>query len=261
MRTAPQPKLYLNQKHLREELARSGITPQTAEVEMVFSAPAKLTHQILGWPAGRALVYQYGRGFYRVKLDRKQEDGKQYRQRKSSVNQIYVPRVLPNREEVIKDPTIPKIITEGEKKAIKGCQEGLVVLSLPGVYGFLYQKEPIPDLDRFAWDGCRVEIVFDSDPSERSKGQVEKARRWLAAVLTVRGADVWAVILPDDGRTKVGLDDYLMTHSVEEFLALPRGRVPTSSPVTNSSWRKEGELRHSKRGEVNLVQNVVKVIG
>jgi Domain of unknown function (DUF3854) len=142
---------------------------------MVFSAPAKLTHQILGWPAGRALVYQYGRGFYRVKLDRKQKDGKQYRQRKSTVNHVYVPRVLPNREEVIKDPTIPKIITEGEKKAIKGCQEGLAVFSLPGVYGFLYQKEPIPDLDRFAWDGCRVEIVFDSEAKlgAQAKAQAE----------------------------------------------------------------------------------------
>lgn len=201
----------------------------------MFSAPPKLVQKLLGWPAGRALCFQYGLGFYRFKLERKQTDGKQYRQRKGTVNRIYIPRILPNGDAVIKDPTVPKIITEGEKKAIKGCQEGLVVVALPRVYGFLHKGEPIPELDRFTWDGCRVEIVFDSDPSEQSKGQVDKARRWLASVLTVRGADVWAVILPDDGKEKVGLDDYLLTHSIDEFLALPRTRVPCYSSLTNSN--------------------------
>jgi Domain of unknown function (DUF3854) len=238
-KAAAQPKLYLNDKGLRD-LASSGITPETAAVEKIFSAPSRLTHKILGWPAGRAtLVFQYGLGFFRLKLERKQKEGKQYRQPRGTTNQFYVPRVLPDHDRVRADPTIPLIISEGEKKAIKGCQEGLTVVSLPGVYGFSFKKDdtnnPIPDLDRFAWEGRDATIVFDSDPSERSKGDVDRARRWLAALLTVRGANVWAVILPDDGKTKVGLDDYLLRHSVQEFLALPRVRVPLCSPLTNSN--------------------------
>jgi hypothetical protein len=99
-------------------------------------------------------------------------------------------------------------------------------VSLTGVYGFLHNKEPIPDLDRIACQGRTVVIIYDSDPSERSKGQVDHARRWLASVLRERGADVWAVILPDDGEVKTGLDDYLVAHSVDELLNLPVVRVP-----------------------------------
>jgi Domain of unknown function (DUF3854) len=73
-----------------------------------------------------------------------------------------------------------------------------------------------------------VTIVFDSDPSHQSKGQVDRARRWLATELTIRGAIVDTVILPDDGQTKVGIDDYLVAHSVEDFLALPHQGVPLS---------------------------------
>jgi hypothetical protein len=42
---------------------------------------------------------------------------------------------------------------------------------------------------------------------------------------------VWAVILPDDGEAKVGLDDYLVAHSVDELLNLPVVRVPLHSPI------------------------------
>jgi hypothetical protein len=128
-------------------------------------------------------------------------------------------------------------ITEGEKKAIKAVQEGLITVALTGVYGFLCEGDPIPELDRFNWEGRLVTIVFDSDPDKRSKGQVDQARRWLAAVLTIRGAMVKAVILPDDGKDKVGLDDYLMTHSVAEFFDLPVVSVPLYSPILNKKGK------------------------
>jgi Domain of unknown function (DUF3854) len=191
----------------------------------------------VGWSAGPGTAFQYGRVFWRVKLHRKQKDGRQYRQRKGTVNRLYVPWSLPDRDRVLADPTIPLIITEGEKKAIKAVQEGLVAVALTGVYGFLSNREPIPDLDTIAWEARQVTIVFDSDPGERSKGQVDSARRWLAPVLTIRGATVNAVTLPDGGEAKVGLDDCLLTRSVGEFLALPRQDVPLHSPVTNSTGR------------------------
>jgi hypothetical protein len=235
---AKQPRLHLNQKHLKD-LARSGITPETAKVEKVFSMPASLSVEILGRPLGTGMCFQFGGGFWRVKLDRIQKDGKQYRQRKGTVNRLYVPWSLPDRDRVLADPTIPLIITEGEKKAIKGCQEGLTAVALTGIHAFLHEKQPIPDLDLIACEGRKITIVFDSDPSDRSKGQVDNARRWLAAVLTMRGATVDAVILPDDSKTKVGLDDYLMTHTVEELLALPRQDVPLFSSITNKKGKEK----------------------
>ena len=121
-KAAPQPKLRISQKHLRD-LAGSGISLETAEIEKVFSMPASLSVVILGRPLGTGLCFQFGQGFYRVKLDRKMEDDKQYRQRRGSVNRLYVPLIL--QEGLLEDPTIPLYITAGEKKAIKMCQDGL----------------------------------------------------------------------------------------------------------------------------------------
>ena len=251
-KTAAQPKLYLHQRHLKD-LASSGITPETAQAEKVFSMPASLSVKILGRPLGTGLCFQFGKGFWRVKLDRKHKDGKQYRQRKGTVNRVYIPWSLPDRDRVLIDPTTPLIITEGEKKAIKAVQEGLVAVALTGVHGFLSNHEPIPDLDTIDWEGRQVTIVFDSDPGERSKGQVDSARRWLAAVLTVRGAHVNAVILPDKGKEKVGLDDYLLVHSVEEFLTLPRRDVPLYSSILN---KKGGERKYNLAPEIEKLISI-----
>ena len=233
-KAAPRPKLRFNTKH-QKDLARSGITPETMVNEKVFSIPASLCVEILGRPLGTGLCFQFGNSFFRVKLDRPQQDGKQYRQRKGTVNRLYVPRIL--QEGVLDDPTIPLDITEGEKKAIKMCQEGLWAIAVTGVHAWLHDKEPIPDLDLIACGGRSIVIVFDSDPSDKSKGQVDQARRWLAAILIVRGTHVKTVLLPDDGQTKVGIDDYLVAQSVEDFLALPRETVPLYSSVLNKKGK------------------------
>jgi hypothetical protein len=231
-KAAAQPKLRIVARHVAD-LYKSGISDETIRTERIFTSPSKFTKQLFKRPHGPGMVFQFGDGFFRIKLDRPQTDGKQYRQVKGSVNRIYVPWSLPNRDEVLADPTIPLIISEGEKKAIKACQDGLVAVSLTGVHAFLHKGEPIPDLDRIAGQGRTIVIIYDSDPSNQSKGQVDHARRWLASVLRERGADVWAVILPDDGETKVGLDDYLVAHSLDELLNLPVLRVPVySSPIS-----------------------------
>jgi hypothetical protein len=163
------------------------------------------------------------------------KDGKQYRQPRDTVNRLYIPKTLD--ATILLDPRVDLYFAEGEKKAIKMVQEGLPAIAATGINSWLRNGQPIPDLDAITWEGRSVTIVFDSDPGTRSKGNVDKARRWLAAELTIRGASVKAVILPDDGKTKVGVDDYLVTQSVQDFLALPRQSVPVSSPITNSTGR------------------------
>jgi hypothetical protein len=79
--------------------------------------PASPSVMFLGRPLGTGICFSFGRDFHRVKLDCKQPDGKQYRQRKGTVNRIYVPRILP--AGILDDPTISFYIIEGEKKAIK----------------------------------------------------------------------------------------------------------------------------------------------
>jgi hypothetical protein len=46
----------LNARHL-EDLARSGITPETAAHERILSAPPWFVYQVLGWYAGPGMCF------------------------------------------------------------------------------------------------------------------------------------------------------------------------------------------------------------
>ncbi|HUF34787.1 MAG TPA: AAA family ATPase, partial [Gemmatimonadales bacterium] len=78
---------------------------------------------------------------------------------------------------------------------------------------------PIPDLDAIAWTGRTVYLVFDSDLA--TNPDVQRAETALAEELGRRGAHVCAIRLPaGPGGAKVGLDDYLLTETVETFCTL-----------------------------------------
>jgi hypothetical protein len=119
---------------------------------------------------------------------------------------------------------VPLWLTEGEKKALKACQEGLYCVAVPGVWSWKTRDArdhsvPIADLDAIVWRGRTVFLVFDSDLA--TKRQVRLAEFALARELQRRDATVKAVRLPGGpAGQKVGLDDYLLTHSVEALCAL-----------------------------------------
>jgi hypothetical protein len=219
----------------RSKIAASGTTLETAAAEQLFSAPPILVKTLLRRNdfVGGGLVIPFGGKFVRVRLERPIGDTK-YLQRARSAGRLYVPKTLA--PGVLQDSTIRLYIAEGELKAIKMVQEGFPAVGVTGVYGWLYRKEPVPDFDRIAWEGRHVTIVFDSDPGERSRGQVRAAEQWLAAVLTVRGAEVDAIHLPDDGAEKVGVDDFMVRVGVEEFRGLTPEVVPVSSPYLIEAW-------------------------
>ena len=81
------------------------------------------------------------------------------------------------------------------------------------------QTEFLPELQSFKWAGRQVNIVFDSDIAD--KPRVQEAETRLAIELSGRGGAIFKVRLPDgEGGEKVGLDDYLLTHSVNDLLEL-----------------------------------------
>jgi len=128
----------------------------------------------------------------------------------------------------VRDPSVALLITEGVKKADAAASHGLCCVAFPGVWNWKGKNgsggsEPIPDLEYLTLkspDGPReVVIVFDSDA--RSNPHVREARKRLAGLLRSRGANVGYINLPDrpDG-AKQGLDDFLLTHTADELLAL-----------------------------------------
>jgi hypothetical protein len=161
-----------------------------------------------------------------------------------SANRLDVP---PRACAQLRVPSKALWITEGARKADAAVSAGLCCIGVPGVYGWrgtdpdtggltaLGDWEAIACIGRRGNDGGKIArtvvLAFDSDVS--SNPAVHEARRRLAEFLRSRGARVRVCELPTDGDGKMGLDDFLSTHSVAELEALvvdyhptrPRGRV------------------------------------
>src|SRR5208282_1381514 len=124
--------------------------------------------------------------------------------------------------------------TEGQKKAACACKRGLGTVGLEGVDNFKRKvKESvfggrsksrsvvIEDFDFFAWVRRIVIITYDSDID--FKPEVRDAALRLAGELIRRGARVYYVRLACDCKVPCkGLDDFLVKHGRDAFLALKR---------------------------------------
>jgi len=142
------------------------------------------------------------------------ERKQKYYQPKSSPIRLYIPPGFKSDASVIR-------ITEGEKKALKGTQEGLNVCGLGGIWNFALKNENndrdlIEDFQLFNWNEKQVEIIPDGDFQINS--HVCHAVYRFGSMLEEARAKVKVVLLPEDRK----LDDYLCEHSAEDFLALPR---------------------------------------
>ena len=198
--------------HHQDDLKSSGLSNETITAAEIYSATGPQVKKIIGFDAGPGLAFPYpGIDCVRIKPDtpwvpdkhhkgdnaKKVKPGK-YLTRKGAGNHLYFP---PGVEQAFNKPNLPLYITEGEKKALKATQEGLNCIGLAGVWNWKAKnggKEslPIPDLDLIEWDGRKVVIVFDSDIV--AKEPVQKAELALAEELKGRGAEVWAIRLPED---------------------------------------------------------------
>lgn len=187
-----------------------------------------------------------GNGFYSFRPDsarvienrRKREPDGSFKQRvikyetpEGSGVRLDCPPVCSER---IKDPSLPLWITEGAKKADALASHGLCAVSLSGVWGFKGKNDFggvtwLADWDYIALKGRDVRIVFDSDVMQ--KPEVRKALERLTAHLQRKGAHVSAVYLPGVKDGKIGVDDYLLTHTVDDLEALVDAPRPQPKPA------------------------------
>jgi len=121
------------------------------------------------------------------------------------------------------NPEVTLWITEGAKKADALADKGLCAVNLPGVWSWRGKNEwqgktLVADLDHIALNGRRVNLAFDSDVV--TKPQVKAALERFGIHLTRKGATVYSIVLPQQGENKVGIDDYLLTHTVEDAIKL-----------------------------------------
>jgi hypothetical protein len=192
-------------------------------------------------------------------------DGKptRYHQPPNSGTHLYLPPppvVVPARwKRHLNDDSLEDIfITEGEKKALKAAQEGLLCIGLGGVNNWKSKSSRFPaakaktskdgkyvdiahdsedpeemglvtgvcpEFSQIPWDGRRVFIVYDAEPSRNEN--VEAAAFNLAIWLYEHGSDVFQVILPQHGPKKIGLDDFLVNEGIASFRRLlPQAEFP-----------------------------------
>lgn len=216
--------------------------------------------------------------FIRLRLREASREGARYLQPANSANHLYV---LPLVWEVAGDPSVPLVITEGEKKAAKACQEGILTAGLGGVNNFVNhrftvkvaevnskgmatfelrpqdfknaQEAVVPELHEFVWDGREVICVYDSDAEH--KPQVLQAAYQLAKWLYDHHARPRIVVLPEaeDG-SKVGLDDYLLTHTAEQFREyVDNSRTPQLHRFLNEFLNRPGLRRNDYLFAAQLV--------
>lgn len=116
--------------------------------------------------------------YYRKRLDEPIKDettGKEIRYLTPTGYEphLYFSLQIDNWKEILSNPSIPIILTEGEKKADKAIQEGFIAVAVSGVWCWSSNHEPIPDLKLICTKGRLILIAFDSD--YKDKPQIQKA--------------------------------------------------------------------------------------
>ena len=199
-------------------------------------------------PNGGVMEYVNGDGtahpFVRLKPDHPRKCAKdkdrriKYESPLGATCRAYVP---PGTRAVLPDPTVPLILTEGEKKALCADQHGMPCIGLGGVWAWqvarpedasgrkIGPRELIADLDVVVWQGRVVTIIYDSDIV--TKPEVQWARWYLAEAMRDQGATVRVVDLPaePDGQ-KNGLDDFIVRLGAAALRKLIDTATPPARP-------------------------------
>lgn len=214
--------LALDPEHL-QDLRKSGLSNETIRRLCISAIRPHDLRRFSGVNSAYSIPYfsMNGEvdGFDRVRLfpPLKTENGhaQKYTQAGGTAPHLYLPP-LRNWQEIASDPKQAFLITEGEKKAAKACQEGLNAAGVGGVWNWRVridsgERITIPDLDAFVFSGRKVELVPDSDAWRPEKMQHILGGFYAFGMeLQRRGAQVRIVRLPDVAGGKIGLDDWLV---------------------------------------------------
>jgi len=183
-------------------------------------------------------------GHYRIRVLKGTPGSPKYLQPAKAGNHAYVPAGLPADWE--KDPSIPVVITEGEKKALASAQGGFVTIGVGGVDSWRSRtfrfpvsaasrsgdtliirvenghaseilEEVAPELLEVEWNERRVVLIYDSDTNNNP--DVQRAAFDFGLWLDMQGAKTGQFFLEGNNPHKVGLDDWLLAPSNGEHLS------------------------------------------
>lgn len=148
--------------------------------------------------------------------------------------------VPPRCRSVIGNPHVPLWITEGIKKGDALASHDACAISLMGVWGMVGRNlqggiTTLSEWRDIALNGRTVYVCYDSDVV--LKRPVQQALDILVGLLERRKAKVYVVCLPTPTGEKVGIDDFLRSHSLDEAIGL--ARKPEEAPTLSGGYRIE----------------------
>jgi hypothetical protein len=247
----------LHPEHLAD-LKKSGLSPDSIQNMGAYSVTPGDIPRLLGWdPQGvnSVLAFPYPgiENFVRYKvfpaIKDKDNHTIKYLQRKGSGVHLYI---LPSVEEILKTPSEPMAIVEGEKKTAALIQTGIKAIGIGGVWSWINTEthEPISEIDRIAWVDRPVRLYFDSDIWHRP--DLLKPVFALGKELENRGAIVEVVLIEQIGQDKVGIDDFLVANGTEALSNLKTISLSHKSFLKAAAWWKQWKSKNgSKRGNKN----------
>lgn len=264
----------ITEKHMAL-LTSSAITPDVATSAGVFSVTSAedVPEVFREWPGRGAvpgLVFPW-RGLtaevLQLRPDRpvKRSDGSEAKYVFPKGVELVL-SVHPLMEPLVRDPSIPLVITEGTKQtlaavsALVGGQDYAVV-GIAGCYGWSQRQQQIPDLHELAHvlRGRTVYTVFDADWT--TNRQVWQAAKGLTDQLKLHGATTVRYVTVPGGRT-TGLDDALAS-TIDPAAAIrgllddatkTLGRPPRKSQAS-TYFDEDGSLLTEKAVEGLLADN------
>jgi hypothetical protein len=216
----------LHPEHLAD-LQRSGLTEATiCAARLRTVPPADLVHFLGRGLAGKVesallIPYLHTDDFCRLKLfpPVAGTDGTiRYYQPPGTAPRLYVP---PGVRPAFADPARALYVVEGEKKALRGWQDGMACVAIGGIWSWRHEGRAIGDLDRIDW--CERETILVPDSDVWTRPDLLRAVYALGKTLEQRGATVRVLKLPaGDEAGKAGLDDFLCRQPRERLDGLRR---------------------------------------
>ena len=197
-------------------------------------------------------------GFSRLKI--LNPKGNKYLSKKDSGSALYLSPLLPKTI----DGTL--YITEGEKKADKGCQEGFATLGLIGNWGWRENKQLLPELIEYIQreDVQKIVVIWDNDAwLNPSFAQASVALKKAIDQVTIT-KPVKFLILPFDPadlQKKIGLDDYLLEHGSDSFKELLASAKETKTQVWKPCFKQWLRQLHKQfKEEPQLLNDLAELL-
>jgi putative DNA primase/helicase len=234
----------INPSHLSEWVEDSGVSNTIAQLAIESLTADELNERIkpatpietggwwcrgVNWRTGVPMGNRYGQGKPDKPHRVKNKPAKYLTAAGVEADAVFLP--MPDEDywlSIYSDKTVPRIWTEGAKKAGCGLTIDLPTIALTGVWNWGKKSFLAPDVKRWAQPGTTHIICFDSDYMEKESCRAAIVR--FGQLLSAEGCNVKIAVW--DSQYK-GMDDFIKANGGEAF------KEVLSKALTLKQWERQ----------------------